>query len=171
MFKRMPSMCSSETKCQVNEFIRSSRYVEDDPSCLIWDLEESTREWCWNWSWKYIEVLALCRKSRAVLRQSASPVLGLCAHSSVPIIYDDVVKVENFFMLEYFWKLFLYLDLLQVQVDKEMTLFILARYLMKLIHLGIKEEVLCDKDTDSGIKSTRKMALKGRGSLGFGEAS
>lgn len=25
---------------------------------------------------------------------------------------------------------------------------------MKLIHLGIKEKVLCDKDTDSGIKST-----------------
>lgn len=34
-----------------------------------------------------------------------------------------------------------------------MTLFSLARYLMKLIYLGIKEEVLCDKATDSGIKS------------------
>lgn len=77
-------------------------------------------------------------------------------------------------MLEYFWKLFLYLDLLQEQVDKEMTLFSLARYLMKLIHLGIKE-VLCDKDTDSELKVEmliiRKKALKGRGSFGFGEAS
>lgn len=33
-----------------------------------------------------------------------------------------------------------------------MTLSSLASCLMKFIHLGIKE-VLCDKDTDSGIKS------------------